>query len=170
MSRAWMPIYWGDYLADTRHLTTLQHGIYLLLIAHYWQHGGLPQRAKYQICGLTPQVWRANSRAIAKLFLHPGWRHKRIDAELQKAKELSEKRAVLGALGGRSNRGLNNWQRHKGKTSREAIAKQTVAQSHKKDKKEVAEAVDNVDKSEPKRQAFEASPSLQATMRAKDWI
>src|SRR5262249_39421362 len=31
--------YWGDYLKDTGHLSTLEHGAYLLLIGHYWSSG-----------------------------------------------------------------------------------------------------------------------------------
>jgi uncharacterized protein YdaU (DUF1376 family) len=126
MSKAWMPMYWGDYFADTRHLTTLQHGAYLLLIGHYWQHGELPtdEAALAKICGLNGKQWASNCQAIAKLFL-PQWRHKRIERELEKAKNISMKRSVFGRKGGTISRGKTNVERFSG----QAIAKQMGHQS-----------------------------------------
>ena len=101
MSRAWMPLYWGDYLRDTRDLSTLQHGAYLLLIAHYWQHGGLPddERALASIAGVPRPTWRRIAPALAAKFA-PGWRHKRIDAEIERTEHAITQRRIAGAKGG----------------------------------------------------------------------
>ncbi len=41
-------MYWADYLADTMHLTTEEHGVYLLLIAAYWRRArALPDDNKW---------------------------------------------------------------------------------------------------------------------------
>lgn len=88
-----MPLYVSDYLGDTRRLTTLEHGAYLLLIMEYWLHGGIPDDDSElaEIAGLEPEEWARIRNRLARLFM-PGWRHKRIDAELAKAAEISGKR------------------------------------------------------------------------------
>lgn len=40
MSFAYMPLYTGDYLRDTRHLTPLKHGIYVLALMYCWDSKG----------------------------------------------------------------------------------------------------------------------------------
>ena len=92
MSRAWMPFYVGDYLADTKHLSTVEHGAYLLLIMHYWQRGSLPtdDDRLARIAGLDDMQWQCVRIAIAPFFTK-SWKHIRIEKELQKAAEKSEK-------------------------------------------------------------------------------
>jgi uncharacterized protein YdaU (DUF1376 family) len=136
MSRHWMPFYVGDYLQDTRLLTLEQHGAYLLLIMHYWTQGGLPpdEKSIRRILGLNSEserhVWRSIRLAIAPFFQHPGWRHKRIDAELKKQEETSIKRKMAGQKGGRSNRGNGNLQRFSGK---QLLSKGTANHNHNRD-------------------------------------
>lgn len=92
MSLPWMPLYVADYLADTRRLTTIQHGAYLLLIMEYWQHGALPDddAELATITGLTAEDWRHNRPALMRLF-GPKWTHKRIDTEREKAAAMHER-------------------------------------------------------------------------------
>lgn len=91
--RVWMQFNVGDYVRDTRHLSTLEHGAYFLLIMRYWEDGGLPDNeillARY--AGLTAEQW-AQSRDVLAAFFHDGWRHRRIDDEIAKAAAKIEQR------------------------------------------------------------------------------
>jgi uncharacterized protein YdaU (DUF1376 family) len=95
-----MPLYVGDYLGDTGHLTTAQHGAYLLLMMHYWRKGELPDDDR-QLCKIAKLPLKScQYRATSQGFFYEGWKHKRIEAELAKMMIVSEKRAIAGQKGG----------------------------------------------------------------------
>jgi uncharacterized protein YdaU (DUF1376 family) len=98
MIRPWMPLYVADYLADTSHLGAAESGAYLHLIMHYWLKGSLPQDHK-QLAKIARMSLKQFNRALPIIapFFNPDWTHNRIDQELEKVKEISEKRrgAVL---------------------------------------------------------------------------
>jgi uncharacterized protein YdaU (DUF1376 family) len=132
-SKPWMPLYIGDYKRDTAHLTTLEHGAYLLLIMHYWETGPLPNddRRLSTIAGLSLKRWRAIKAPVIEFFYLANakqlLRHKRIDDELIKAENITAKRALAGAKGGWAQRGKTNQNR----LFHLAIAKQRDEQSPK---------------------------------------
>lgn len=97
---AWMPLYIADYLADTGHLTTVEHGAYMLLIMHYWQHGGLPadEHKLARITRMSIAEWSASRDTLADLF-EEGWKHGRIDKEIAAARETMNKRSAAGRAG-----------------------------------------------------------------------
>ena len=101
MNRPWMPLYVGDYLGDTGHLTRAQHAAYLLLMMHYWRKGELPDddRQLSKIAKLPLKTW-CEYRLTLQDFFYDGWKHKRIDAELEKMLRVSAKRAIAGQKGG----------------------------------------------------------------------
>lgn len=67
---AWMPIYWADYFGDTMHLTTEEHGAYLLLIGTYWRNGGpLPADDQYlSRATRAGRRWGHIKKAVLPLF------------------------------------------------------------------------------------------------------
>lgn len=97
----WMPLYIGDYLADTGHLTTTQHGAYLLLLMHYWRKRELPADDKQlaAIAKLPLRIW-LDVKETMQAFFYDGWKHHRIESELAKRAAVSNKRAEAGAKGG----------------------------------------------------------------------
>lgn len=99
MTRAEMPLHIPDYRADTGHLSTLEHGAYLLLIMHYWMTGGLPDddARLARITGMGLQEWTEAKPALEPLFT-AGWRHKRVERELRKV-QVSEVRSEAGKAG-----------------------------------------------------------------------
>lgn len=99
-----MPLYVGDYLADTSHLNTTQHGAYLLLIMHYWRAGKLiaDEKQLSSIARLPLERWRKISPIIQSFFeIRDGfWIHSRVEKELSAARSKYERRANSGRLGG----------------------------------------------------------------------
>lgn len=120
--RAWMPLYVGDYLGDTGHLTTSQHGAYLLLMMHYWRKGGLPDDDE-QLASITklPLNIFSSYKSVLQAFFYDGWYHKRIDTELADMEKRHHKRALAGSKGG-TQATINRW-KHKSEAA--AMLKQS---------------------------------------------
>lgn len=97
---AWMPLYIGDYLADTMHLTAAEHGAYLLLIMHYWRSGPLPDddRTLAAIARTERKEWSQISGTVRQFFQAESGRlrHKRIDREMSAAGTHVEQRRAAG--------------------------------------------------------------------------
>lgn len=101
----WMPLYPGDYLRDTMHLSLEEHGAYIKLILHYWMTGGPIDGSPASIqlvLGISGHKWKKLTKSVTPFFVLEGnrFRHHRVDVELAKAKEIYDKRASAGRKGG----------------------------------------------------------------------
>lgn len=107
MSAPFMQLYVADYLGDTRHLTTEQHGAYLLLLMTMWRSEGVlsdnPVKLA-RIAGLTPSRWLKICAEVLEFFTpcDGGFTQKRLSAELSIAEEKSQKRSQSGKAGARA--------------------------------------------------------------------
>jgi len=95
---AWMPLWIGDYLADTQHLTRDEHGAYLLLMMAYWRNGGPlidDDRRLAAIVKASPEEWKGLRQVLAEFFLVAAgfWSQKRLNEELSSSQERAEKAA-----------------------------------------------------------------------------
>jgi hypothetical protein len=150
----WMPLNVGDYLADTMHLNTFQHGVYIRLIMHYWKRRDLPcdLESLAQIAGTTARRMARWAGPVLLLFSDEAGRpadirrlravakpapkneriespfgdsigrffHRRLDAELLRAQELSGIRQSLGKQGAKARWGKQG-NGHDGATNGETI-------------------------------------------------
>lgn len=96
-----MNFYVGDYLADTTHLTTVEHGAYLLLLFSMWRAGGkLPRddRKLARIAKLTDAEWLEVQGNILPFFRIRGGTitQKRLTEEAAKYRNTLVQRSKAG--------------------------------------------------------------------------
>ena len=95
----YMQLYVADYLADTMHLTTEEHGAYLLLIFNYWQTGKpIPVPRLARITRLSNERWTDVERSLGEFFNERDneWIHDRIERDLEAVRATQEQRIAAG--------------------------------------------------------------------------
>lgn len=113
MSIPYMPLYVADYVGDTQHLSTEQHGAYLLLLMALWRAGGrLPndQVKIARIVRLSPSKWSRIADDVMAFFTadEDGITQKRLAAEIEKASKKSQVRSEAGKAGAEAKALKNN--------------------------------------------------------------
>ncbi|WP_219096577.1 DUF1376 domain-containing protein [Pseudomonas sp. UMAB-40] len=95
----YMQLYVADYLADTMHLTTEEHGAYLLLIFNYWQTGKpIPVSRLARITRLSNERWTDVERSLGEFFNERDneWVHDRIERDLEAVHATQAQRIAAG--------------------------------------------------------------------------
>jgi len=108
-----MPMYWDSYIADTTHLTTEEHGAYLLLLAAMWRRdGSVPDDDKdiARIVGLSLSKWLKVRARLGGIIKTDGKRltQKKLLEIWKNTQERIEKNKQNGSLGGRPKANQNN--------------------------------------------------------------
>jgi uncharacterized protein YdaU (DUF1376 family) len=109
MKHQFMPMFWGDFFANTLNLTTATEvGAYVLLIGHAWEHGGqIPYKDARRIARLDHRQWKKLSGRLEAFFelekdasgaVHR-MLHRRVLTELAIADKLINKRKAAGMAG-----------------------------------------------------------------------
>jgi uncharacterized protein YdaU (DUF1376 family) len=105
LSFAYLALYTGDYLRDTRHLTPLRHGVYLLLLMHCWDSRGPAPLDEQECAGIancrSADEIEALRYILEKYFVRmdDGWYNHRMQAEVEKAQSISAARSKAGSKG-----------------------------------------------------------------------
>lgn len=95
----YMQLYIADYLADTMHLTTEEHGAYLLLLFNYWQTGKpIPKARLSRIARLGNDRWASVESSLNEFFTDNGteWVHDRIERDLDSVHAAQSQRSAAG--------------------------------------------------------------------------
>jgi uncharacterized protein YdaU (DUF1376 family) len=108
-----MPLYVGDYLADTGHLSTFEHGAYLLLLMAMWRCGGrLPndpvKLAKHS--KMTLDRWKRAAPTLLDFFTVDGSEiiHGRLAKEMSRYDGIVKARTEASHAGVQAKRLKNN--------------------------------------------------------------
>lgn len=112
----YMPLYVADYLADTTHLTAVEHGAYLLLLMSMWRAGGrLPadDARLAKLTRLSPKEWADVRESVLSFFTRRGGHltHKRITKERAKYDDKIVRLSNAGKKGASEKRSKNKGKR-----------------------------------------------------------
>ena len=97
MKYQFMPMFWGDFFANTLHLTAQELGAYVLLIGHAWEHGGkIPVADLQRVARVNNFHWTSVRARLEPFFrtsdvAPPMWHHGRVESELHRTGKLSNK-------------------------------------------------------------------------------
>jgi uncharacterized protein YdaU (DUF1376 family) len=99
----WMPIYIGDYLADTMELEALENGAYMFLLMHYWQKCGIIGSDIEKLARVARCDEKTARFILGSYFTleNGNYKNKRADIEMKKAQSRRESAAENGKKGGR---------------------------------------------------------------------
>lgn len=105
MSFAFLPLYTGDYLRDTRHLSMSEHGAYLLMLTYCWDSKGplpLDERRLFGLCNArSGDEMEAVRRVRADFFveMEDGYYQPRMQREIERSEAISWQRSEAGKRG-----------------------------------------------------------------------
>jgi uncharacterized protein YdaU (DUF1376 family) len=95
----YMQLYIADYLADTMHLSTEEHGAYLLLMFNYWQTGrAIPKSRLAKIARISNERWISVESSLKEFFNDNGtdWVHERIERDLEMVRSSQRQKSDAG--------------------------------------------------------------------------
>ncbi|ESX29953.1 MULTISPECIES: DUF1376 domain-containing protein [unclassified Mesorhizobium] len=104
----WMPVFPGDELAETLHLSCEEYGAYALLKMALWQHGAIANDDDRlaRITRLSLEKWLSVRATIEPLF-GPKWSHAKLEHHRSLAAGQREKKSAAGKKGA-----LGRWREH----------------------------------------------------------
>lgn len=99
-----LPLFFGDFLASTAEWEGEERGLYLLLLGYQWSLGSLPVEPR-RLCKLAGWDWALFERCwktVETKFPAKDGRlaNDRLESHRARSKEISQKRASAGAIGG----------------------------------------------------------------------
>lgn len=105
----YVQLYIADYLGDTAHLSTEEHGAYLLLIFNYWQRGKALDNTNNRLAHVTKlseKRWIEVQKTLAEFFEvgDDQWFHIRIEQDIKRIDDVIEARSRAGKLSGEARR------------------------------------------------------------------